>query len=154
MCLWLKNLQSKLQTGANIPIKYDNGLIYHMKETEKYVIKEGIRKAEKYKWPLNVWKFSSYICNLKVQHNTAAAAAESPQPCPTLRPHGRQPTRLPRPWDSPGKNPGVGCHCLLWWAFLTNAKHVEDDWVGRGVAQRGNVCEIQNFRQKPGTVRI
>ena len=31
----------------------------------------------------------------------------------SVRPHRRQPTRLPRPWDSPGKNTGVGCHCLL-----------------------------------------
>ena len=30
-----------------------------------------------------------------------------------VRPHRRQPTRLPRPWDSPGKNTGVGCHFLL-----------------------------------------
>jgi len=30
-----------------------------------------------------------------------------------VRPHKRQPTRLPRPWDSPGKNTGVGCHFLL-----------------------------------------
>ena len=30
-----------------------------------------------------------------------------------LRPHRRQPTRLPRPWDSPGKNTGAGCHFLL-----------------------------------------
>ena len=28
-------------------------------------------------------------------------------------PHRRQPTRLPHPWDSPGKNTGVGCHFLL-----------------------------------------
>ena len=28
-------------------------------------------------------------------------------------PHRRQPTRLPRPWDSPGKNTRVACHCLL-----------------------------------------
>ena len=28
-------------------------------------------------------------------------------------PHRQQPTRLPRPWDSPGKNTGVGCHFLL-----------------------------------------
>ena len=35
------------------------------------------------------------------------------QSCPTLRPHRRQPTQLPRPWDSPGKNTGVGCHFLL-----------------------------------------
>ena len=29
------------------------------------------------------------------------------------RSHGPQPTRLPHPWDSPGKNTGVGCHYLL-----------------------------------------
>ena len=28
-------------------------------------------------------------------------------------PHRWRPTRLPRPWDSPGKNTGVGCHVLL-----------------------------------------
>ena len=28
-------------------------------------------------------------------------------------PHRRQPTKLPCPWDSPGKNTGVGCHFLL-----------------------------------------
>ena len=31
----------------------------------------------------------------------------------SVRPHRRQPTRLPWPWDSPGKNTGVGCHFLL-----------------------------------------
>ena len=31
----------------------------------------------------------------------------------SVRPHRRQPTRLPRPWDSLGKNTGVGCHFLL-----------------------------------------
>ena len=31
----------------------------------------------------------------------------------SVRPHRRRPTRLPRPWDSPGKNTGVGCHFLL-----------------------------------------
>ena len=30
-----------------------------------------------------------------------------------VRSHRQQPTRLPRPWDSPGKNTGVGCHFLL-----------------------------------------
>ena len=43
----------------------------------------------------------------------AVAAANSLQWCPTLRPHRRQPTRLPHPWDSPGKNTGVGCHFHL-----------------------------------------
>ena len=31
----------------------------------------------------------------------------------SARPHRGQPTRLPRPWDSPGKNTGLGCRFLL-----------------------------------------
>ena len=31
----------------------------------------------------------------------------------SVRPHRQQPTRLHHPWDSPGKNTGVGCHFLL-----------------------------------------
>ena len=56
------------------------------------------------------------MCSLTGPHtqkDSAAAAAKSLQSCPTLRPHRRQPTRLRRPWDSPGKNTAVGCHCLL-----------------------------------------
>ena len=43
----------------------------------------------------------------------AAAPAKSLQSCPTLQPQTQQPTRLPHPWDSPGKNTEVGCHFLL-----------------------------------------
>jgi len=45
------------------------------------------------------------------QHITAAAAAATRSD--SVRPHRRQPTRLCHPWDSPGKNTGVGCHFLL-----------------------------------------
>ena len=31
----------------------------------------------------------------------------------SVRPHRQQPTRLPHPWDSPGKNTGAACHFLL-----------------------------------------
>ena len=43
----------------------------------------------------------------------AAAAAVNSVVSDSVRPHRQQPTRLPRPWDSPGKNTGVGCHFLL-----------------------------------------
>ena len=43
----------------------------------------------------------------------------------SVRPHRRQPTRLLRPWNSPGKNTGVGCHflphiltCVRWYLFV------------------------------------
>ena len=44
-----------------------------------------------------------------------------------MRLHRRQPTRLPCPWDSPGKNTGVGCHFLLQFdntgrAFISNSE--------------------------------
>ena len=49
----------------------------------------------------------------KTQIILTAAAAKSLQSCLTVRPHRWQPTRLHCPWDSPGKNTGVGCHFLL-----------------------------------------
>ena len=49
----------------------------------------------------------------KAGHSPAAAAAKSLVVSGSVQPHRQQPTRLPRPWDSPGKNTGVGCHFLL-----------------------------------------
>ena len=43
----------------------------------------------------------------------AAAAAVASVVSNSVRHHRRQLTRLPCPWDSPGKNTGVGCHILL-----------------------------------------
>ena len=43
----------------------------------------------------------------------AAAAAKLLHSCPTLCDPIDEPTRLCCPWDSPGKNTGVGCHFLL-----------------------------------------
>ncbi|XP_060986025.1 retinoic acid early transcript 1E-like isoform X1 [Dama dama] len=44
--------------------------------------------------------------NHRAVHGTSVVSA-------SLRPHGLQPTRLLCPWDSSGKNTGVGCHFLL-----------------------------------------
>ena len=41
----------------------------------------------------------------------------------SLRPHRWQPTRLSCPWDSPGKNTGVGCHLLLQGIFPTQGSN-------------------------------
>ena len=57
------------------------------------------------------WVVVSSSC-LCISLCIAAAAAKSLQ-SDSVRPHRRQPTRLPCPWDSPGKNTGVGCHFLL-----------------------------------------
>ena len=64
------------------------------------------KKAVNSVWVIIKKKKKSFV-------SSAAAAAKSFQSCPTLRPRRQQPTRLRRPWDSPGKNIEVGCHFLL-----------------------------------------
>ena len=55
-------------------------------------------------------------CHFLLQCMKVKSESEVAQSCQTLcdplRPHRLQPTRLLRPWDSPGKSTGVGCHCL------------------------------------------
>ena len=54
----------------------------------------------------------------------AAAAAKSLQSCPTLcNPRDGSPPG-PRPWDSPGKNTGVGCHFLLQFMKVKSEREV------------------------------
>ena len=54
--------------------------------------------------------FSLYLTKPLTWVAATSAAAKSLQ---SVRPHRRKPTRLPHPWDSLGKNTGVGCHFLL-----------------------------------------
>ena len=62
--------------------------------------------------PLNPWTF---LCTKKEVEckSLSWVTGES------LQPHGLQPSRLLCPWNSPGKNTGVGCHFLLQRIFLT-----------------------------------
>ena len=43
----------------------------------------------------------------------------------SVQPHGLQPTRLLHPWDSPGKNTGVGCHFLLQYMKVKSESEVD-----------------------------
>ena len=59
--------------------------------------------------------------------------------------HGLQPTRLPCPWDSLGKNTGVGCHCLLCQSSLVASKCTYHLWAGT-VALRAATSELLELR--------
>ena len=50
----------------------------------------------------------------------------------SVRPHRQQPTRLCRPWDSPGKNTGVGCHFLLHCVKVKSENEVAQSQPTRG----------------------
>ena len=62
------------------------------------------------KLSLLAWKTAEGVLRVLI---AAAAAKSLSVVSDSVQPHRRQPTRLPRPWDSPGKNTGVGCHFLL-----------------------------------------
>ena len=53
------------------------------------------------------------LCLAKKLKLLFSAAAVMSVVSNSVRPHRWQPTRLPHPWDSPGKNTGVSCHFLL-----------------------------------------
>ena len=61
----------------------------------------------------------------------------------SVRPHRQQPIRLPRPWDSPGKNTGVGCHFLLQGIFPAHGlnPHVLH-WQGDSRTTREAPCTV------------
>ena len=59
----------------------------------------------------------------------------------SVRPHRQQPTRIPRHWDSPGKNTGVGWHFLL--------QKNEDRYYPKAW-NVGNLCSIPVLGRPPG----
>ena len=58
------------------------------------------------RWVLSSTVFCKHICSLLLLLSRVSRVR-------LCDPVDRQPTRLPRPWDSPGQNTGVGCHFLL-----------------------------------------
>src|SRR5574337_987926 len=54
----------------------------------------------------------------------------------SVRPHRRQPTRFSRPWDSPGKNTGVGCHFLLQCMKMKSEREVAQSCQHAAMHQR------------------
>ena len=84
----------------------DTTLMAESKEELKNLLMRVKEESEKASLKLNTKK-TKIMASGPIA--AAAAAAKSLQPCPTLCDPRWQPTRLPCPWDSPGKNTGVGC---------------------------------------------
>ena len=56
---------------------------------------------------IQIWRKRYLSPSFLLNHLLASVVSDS------VWPHRQQSTRLPCPWDSPDKNTGVGCHCLL-----------------------------------------
>ena len=68
------------------------------------------------------------------------------------QPHGLQSARLLRPWDSPGKNTGVGCHALLQGIFLTQGSnlHLLLGWriLDHGATRKALPCITTHWKTR------
>ena len=118
-----RNLKWKSNFGENkvVDIKMKEETSKYEKSWRKMTVEGNKRVKATFIWKKiklinDVWRIEKtwiiYIyINMKIQCScfckVTAVVSNSVQP------HRRQPTRLYRPWDSPGKNTGVGCHFLL-----------------------------------------
>jgi len=90
-------------------------LLYSTGNSSQYSAMTYMGKESEKEWLYVYVKLIHFVVQQKLtQHcESTAAAAALLQSCPTLCDHRRQPTRLPRAWDSAGENTGVGCHFLI-----------------------------------------
>ena len=89
----------------------------------KFILDQTFCPTQLWPWPERSFHF--LICRTKMISKSHLHVDRTLQACcccccsvasvvsDSVRPHRRQPMRLPRPWDSPGKNTGVSCHFLL-----------------------------------------
>ena len=66
-----------------------------------------------------------YLCNISVYVHSKSHSGMSD----SLRPYGLYPTRPLCPWDSPGKNSGLGCHALLQGIYMTQRLNPHLLWL-------------------------
>ena len=69
------------------------------------------------RWIIYRWAIREVLIEYSVQFSHSVVSD-------SLRPHRLQPTRLLCPWDSPGRNTGVGCHFLLQEIFPTKGSNL------------------------------
>ena len=92
---------------------------------------QNMSKSSPYDEPLNrgsqlSYSLLSYISSIFfIEHPVNEWVSEAAQSCPTLRPHGLQPTRLLGPWDFPGESAGVGCMTFVNFLPLTLVEQVK-----------------------------
>ena len=98
---------------------------------------------------ISAWSISFTYGSLRVKSESEVA-----QSCPTLQPRGLQPTRLLHPWDSPGKNTGVGCHSCIPGVYSSGFQQNPDGrlislfYIASGRQQKGRLKSTINSKER------
>ena len=74
-------------------------------------------------WWLKLWWVHPHLRNCNLSSNRKVKVKGCSVVSNSLRPHGLQPIRILCPWNSPGKNTGVGCHFLFQGIFWTSGSN-------------------------------
>ena len=93
-------------TSSEISIKFPG---FYPKQTLVSALSYPLMFCKSFSHTISIFE-PILICE---RRGSRSVMSDSSQPCVL------QPTKFPRPWDSPDKNTGVGCHFLLQGIFLT-----------------------------------
>ena len=80
-------------------------------------------------WWAAVYGVTQSQTPLKLLSSSSSSAKSLTVVFDSLQPHGLQPARLLCPWNSPGKNTGVGCHFFLQGIFPTPGSNPHLLWL-------------------------
>ena len=109
---WVRSLGQEVPL-AKAMATHSGILAWRIPWTEKPGRIQSMRSQRvRYDWTTNTLTFKISMLHYIVCIAAAAAKVASAV-SDSVQPHSRQPTMLCRPWDSPGKSTGVGCHFLL-----------------------------------------
>ena len=108
-------------------------------QTELHIM--GMPKMD---WSVHIWKGVDFW--EKAKESVAAAAAVASVVSDSVRPHRRQPTKLPHPWDSLGKNTEVGCHFLLQCMKVKSQSKVVQSCLTLSDPMDCRLGNLKNFR--------
>ena len=108
-------------------------------QTELHIM--GMPKMD---WSVHIWKGVDIW--EKAKESVAAAAAVASVVSDSVRPHRRQPTKLPHPWDSLGKNTEVGCHFLLQCMKVKSQSKVVQSCLTLSDPMDCRLGNLKNFR--------
>jgi len=94
----------------------DSDRVRHNWATDAFTFTLGPRHSFAHPQPLTQTTtnlFSIPVCSIYLESTCKCCCWIASALSDSARPHRWQPTRLPCPWDSPGKNTGVVCHFLF-----------------------------------------
>ena len=90
--------------------------------------KLSLEKARAHPWKqVDLWSYGIALCPWRDTEHASSSSSLSH----SVMSDSLQPARLLCPWDSPGKDTGVGCHALLQGIFPTQDPTQASSFVGR-----------------------